>query len=240
MCGRFNVTDDPYVHDLLRGLGIDMGPLPLRVYDDIAPTQTVSIIVDSGGVHRLCNATWWLLMAQTDHGFKPLSKYASFNTRSDKLNTPRSAGFVAYRETRCIIPASGFVETNPSASHSGKADKKGAAYSFVPEESAIAFGGLYREWVHPVTGERALSCSIITLPPHNATARFHPTSMPLILPNDPATQSLWLDATLNDTAVFAPLLTPRLPMDFRVTPIEKASVRTPVGMPTLLKRDDAA
>ncbi|KXF82349.1 SOS response-associated peptidase family protein [Enterovibrio coralii] len=229
MCGRFNVTDDPYMHELLMGLGVDLGPLPLRVYDDIAPTQCVSIVIKEKGGHVLRDAIWWLLMDPTDDGFKPLSKYASFNTRSDKLNVQRSAGYVPFRQSRCIIPASGFVET-----------VKGKAYAIDPIEEAIAFGGLYKEWVHPVTGETATSCSIITLPPHSALSPYHSKSVPLMLPDDRAIREMWLDGELRNTEVLMPLLTPQLPFDVYVTPIKRASEREPTGSPVYIARDDAA
>ncbi|MDD1781189.1 SOS response-associated peptidase [Enterovibrio sp. ZSDZ35] len=229
MCGRFNVTDDPYMHALLQGLGVDLGPLPLRVCEDIAPTQRVSMVIDECGEQILCDATWWLLLTQEGRDFKPLSKYASFNTRSDKLNVPRSAGFIPFRQSRCIIPASGFIET-----------EKGKAFSITPVNQAIAFGGLFREWVHDDTGEMVRSCSIITLPPHPSIAPYHSKSMPLILPNDPDVRNMWLDRERVNTDALMSLLTSRLPLDVYVTPIKRASENVPTGRPVLLPKDDLA
>ena len=53
----------------------------------VKAADTVSIIRNVGEQRRVENATWWLLLDQTESGFKP-SKYTSFNTRYDKLNVP--------------------------------------------------------------------------------------------------------------------------------------------------------
>ncbi|PKF49100.1 SOS response-associated peptidase family protein [Enterovibrio nigricans] len=229
MCGRFNVTDDPYMHALLQELGIDLGPLPLRVCEDIAPSQLVCIVIKEDGQNVLRDAIWWLLLEQVEAGFKPLSKYASFNTRSDKLKVPRSAGYVPFRQSRCIIPASGFVET-----------EQGHAFTLEPIDDAIAFGGLYKAWRHTLTGEVVHSCSIVTLPPHPRIALYHSKSIPLMLPDEAFIREMWLDGNLTSTDALTPLLTPLLPFDVRVTPIKRASEREPIGSPNVVTKDDAA
>ncbi|NGN97590.1 SOS response-associated peptidase [Grimontia sp. S25] len=226
MCGRFNVTDDPYMHALLDSLGVDLGQLPIRVSNDIAPTETVSIVVSNGKETVLKDACWWLLMHHEDGRIRPLTKYASFNTRSDKLNVKGSAGFDAFRQTRCIIPASGFVET-----------QQGNAYAMDPVGSAIAFGGLFRRWIDGTTGEEVLSCSIITLPPHPKIAPYHAKSMPLILPLNPEVQRKWLDCPAANVGELEEMLSPQLPLPLSVTPIEKASVRNAIGESVHLAAD---
>lgn len=226
MCGRFNVTDDPFMHGLLQGLGVDLGPLPLRTSDDVAPTDTVSIVIEQDGHPVLNDALWWLLLEQTLQGLRPNTRYASFNTRSDKLNTPGSAGFNAFRTHRCIVPVSGFVET-----------QNGKAYAIAGQGEAIALGGLCREWVDSDSGEVVRSCSIITLAPHPKLVPFHAKSMPLILPSDPVVWQRWLRCgeypaqTLND------LLQPQIPLPLSVTPIEKASLRIPSGETLFIAAD---
>ncbi|USH04879.1 SOS response-associated peptidase [Grimontia kaedaensis] len=226
MCGRFNVTDDPYMHLLLDSLGVDLGRLPIRASNNIAPTDTVSIVVSNGEEMVLKNACWWLLMHQEDGCIRPLTKYASFNTRSDKLNVKGSAGFDAFRQTRCIIPVSGFVET-----------QQGNAYAMEPVGSAIAFGGLFRRWIEETTGEEVLSCSIVTLPPHPKIEPYHAKSMPLILPLNPEVQRKWLDCPATNVGELEEMLSPQLPLPLSVTPIEKASVRNAIGESVHLAAD---
>lgn len=236
MCGRLNVTDDPYVIGLCEVLGIplypdkeepeirrmtDGRPIPNYFRRFIKAVNKIGIIREVDGKRQLDMATWWLLLEQTEDGFKP-SKFTSINTRYDKLNTPRSAGFRAFQNSRCIIPVKGFGETQ------GKG--KNAIYTdFTAVDGALALGGLCREWVHSITGQRALSCSIITLPPHEKLKRYHEKSMPLILSQQDDTMNMWLDSSLTDTSVFETLLQPYLPQDLFAQQIDKPSTFNPIG-----------
>jgi putative SOS response-associated peptidase YedK len=102
MCGRFNATFDMGVKKLYTSLKIKKvidKPIDSRF---VKAADTVSIIRNVGEQRRVENATWWLLLDQTESGFKP-SKFTSFNTRYDKLKISRSAGHQAYRSSRCTI-----------------------------------------------------------------------------------------------------------------------------------------
>ncbi|MBU2277582.1 MAG: SOS response-associated peptidase family protein, partial [Gammaproteobacteria bacterium] len=144
MCGRLNVSDNPLVIGLLEGLGMPLWPAALRTGRFIRATNTISIVLEQQGKRRLQDAVWWLLLEPTATGFKP-SPYTSFNTRSDKLNIKGSAGYVAFRQQRCLVPATGFGETEVI-------DGQTVYHDFIGEQ-AIAFGGLYRTWLNKETGE---------------------------------------------------------------------------------------
>ncbi|MEX1198245.1 MAG: SOS response-associated peptidase family protein [Pseudohongiellaceae bacterium] len=105
MCGRYNLTDSPEVRQLMEVVGVKLDGM--RWSRDVSPASTISIVRESEDGRGLADATWWLLLDRDT--LKP-SKYTSFNTRSDKLNTPRSAGYRPFRQSRCIIPASAFIE----------------------------------------------------------------------------------------------------------------------------------
>ena len=223
MCGRLNVIDDYGVRQLCEQLRIPLGiPTTLQRRFTRA-TDPVAIIRERDGQRQLQAATWWLLLEPTETGFKP-SKYTSFNTRYDKLNVPRSASFVPFRQTRCVIPAKGFGESE-------FVNKKPLHYHDFEalDGEAIAFGGLYRDWVHRDTGEVATSCSIITLPPHPKLTPYHAKSMPLILPQDPALLDAWLNPNYHNTEAFEFLLRPHLPQGLRVQQIDKPSSFNPVA-----------
>lgn len=231
MCGRLNVSDDPFVMKLIEDLGI-LNPREVVKFSRFKrATDTLSIIRNVNGQPRIDDATWWLLLDKTDIDFKP-SKYTSFNTRYDKLNVPRSAGFTPFRETRCIIPAKGFGETE-------FINKKPVHYHDVEaiDGQAIAFGGLYRHWFHPQTGESRLSCSVITLPPHPKLENIHKKSMPLILPQDPNLLRAWIDPNFTNTEAFNFLMTPHIPQPLNVYPINKPSEYQPIGEPWQLAAD---
>ena len=223
MCGRLNVSDDPFVLKLIKELGCTVNKENILWSRFKKAGDQVSIIRENENNRELSNATWWLLLDKTQDAFK-LSKYASFNTRSDKLNTPNSAGYKAFRSSRCIIPVKGFGETE-------FVNKKPLHYYDMEavEGESIALGGLCREWMHPSTGEIALSCSVITLPPHPKLQAIHKKSMPLILPNTSSIRDLWLDKTVSNIEVFNELLTPHIPQELNAYPINKPSLYQQIG-----------
>lgn len=221
MCGRLNVTDSALTIGLLISLGIDLNlqPLthPLRTGRFIRATNKISIVLENAGKRQLQDAIWWLLLEQSPEGFKP-NQYTSFNTRYDKLNTKGSAGFIPYRKQRCIIPATGFGETEVVEGKSKYTDFIG--------DQALAFGGLYRTWLDKSTGELIHSCSIITLPPHLKLMPYHTKAMPLMLP----TQSFdaWLSSS-EEVGQFDALLKPRLQTGLTAIPIDKPSTHQEIG-----------
>jgi putative SOS response-associated peptidase YedK len=229
MCGRLNVTDSPFVIALMTELGIPLDNVEPRFNRYSGVAQKISIVREVEGQRRLDAATWWLLLEPTEEGFKP-SKYTSFNTRYDKLNVPRSAGYKAFRESRCIIVASGFGETEGKGANARYHD-------FFAVDSAIAFGGLCREWFHKSTGEVSLSCSIITLPPHDKIKAYHTKASPLMLPQKDHTMDMWLDYSFHDVEAFNDLLKPHIPQNLEVQQIDKPSKYNPIGVRKLIQAD---
>lgn len=227
MCGRFTVNDDPFLTSLCETLQI---PLELiRKSDDVAPGATISIIREQNHHRLVSSATWWLFLDR--HSLKPNYKYASFNSRSDKLHQLKSLAYQPYRQSRCIIPASSFVE--------GLGDKKNY-FQLQPESSAIAFGGLYKEWLNHDTGEILFSSSIITLPPCEQLKDVHPKSMPLMLPLDnQAIIDSWLDPHQNQVELFEPFLLPCIHENLVITPIDRPSKKNPIGKPFILSPNDS-
>ena len=216
MCGRLNIADPQKLSNLLAEFQIDTSPDEFYAGRFIRATNTVSVVCHSEDGLGMQPATWWLLLEATDEGFKP-SKYTSFNTRYDKLNTPRSAGYHAFRKSRCIIPVNGFGETEFK-------DKKPLHYhDMTGVDKPLLMGGLTRVWQHPKTGALSRSCSVITLPPHPKLKHIHSKSMPLILPQEQSVINDWLNPELQDTEQFAPLLAAHIPQDLTATPVDKPS-----------------
>ncbi|WP_068547675.1 SOS response-associated peptidase family protein [Thalassotalea crassostreae] len=231
MCGRLNIIDDPFVRSLLIELGVE-SPLENVHWGRFKrATDTLSVVREFDGKRQLEQANWWLLQERTENGFKP-SKYTSFNTRYDKLNTPRSAGYKAYRESRCVIPVKGFGETefiNKKPLH---------YYDFTTEDGqAMVLGGLVRQWFHPQTQQSISSCSVITLPPHEKLKHIHSKAMPLILPQHDNTIDMWLDSSLTNTQVFDDLLKPHLPQSLIATQIDKPSTYHAISQPIVINAD---
>lgn len=217
MCGRFNVIDSPEIQWLCETLGISL--YGEHYSGDIAPGGTIAIVHDVAGERKVSAATWWLFLEPDT--LKPNYKYASFNSRSDKLSVKRSLAYKPYRESRCIIPASAFVE--------GLGDKK-TYHKIELEDSAIAFGGLFKEHLNKETGELVYSASIITLPPLVPQwNEIHPKSMPLMLDfEDEELIEKWLNPMNQDIEEFASLLEPKVVKPMKVTRIDKPSKWNPI------------
>lgn len=231
MCGRLNIIDDPYVRSLLIELGVE-SPLEKVHWGRFKrATDTLSVVREMDGKRVLEDASWWLLQDKTENGFKP-SKYTSFNTRHDKLNTPGSAGYTAYRQSRCAIVAKGFGETefvNKKPIH---------YYDFTADTGqALVFGGLVRQWYHPQSKQTISSCSVITLPPHNKLKNIHSKAMPLILPQHDNSIDLWLDPTNTNIELFNHLLQPYIPQSLVATQIDKPSTYQAIASPIVINAD---
>lgn len=105
MCGRFNLIDSPQIQWLCQVLGISL--FAHQQHSDIAPGAQIAIVHMQDGERKVSDATWWLFLEPDT--LKPNYKYASFNSRSDKLDVKRSIAYKPFRESRCLIPASAFV-----------------------------------------------------------------------------------------------------------------------------------
>jgi putative SOS response-associated peptidase YedK len=222
MCGRFNLIDSPEIQWLCEALGVQL--YADHCQPDIAPGGSIAIIHSKDGQRQVSNAIWWLFLDQDPASrtyLKPNYKYASFNSRSDKLFNKRAISYIPYREFRCLIPASAFVE--------GLGDKK-TYHKVELEDSAITFGGLFREHLNRDTGEMVYSASIITLPPLSPEwDEIHPKSMPLMIDfeNEELVEK-WLDPKFHDVEQFAGVLEPKVNKNMKVTKIDRPSKWNPV------------
>jgi putative SOS response-associated peptidase YedK len=230
MCGRLNTTFDRGMKTLYTSLNIHKvidKPIDSRF---VKAADTVSIVRNVGEQRRVEKATWWLLLDQTDNDFKP-SRYTSFNTRYDKLNISGSAGYQAYRSSRCIIAVKGFGETEFS-------NKKPLHYFDMEAASGgLMLGGLCREWQHQTTGEIKLSCSVITLPPHEKLKHIHSKAMPLLLPQGSSLIDQWLSPQVNEVEQFDSLLIPKIPQTLIANRIDKPMTHQIIAKSQTINRD---
>lgn len=188
-----------------------------------SPGSMVSIVSEFTGERRIHDAKWHLYLIYQNGEWKLMPKYWSINTRADKL-----AKKSEYRHSRCLIPATAFVE-----SQNGKHPH---LLEFI--DRAFVFGGLMKQWHDKASGNDILSCSIITLPGHEKLADIHEKSLPLILDNeDTETINAWLDPGFSNTQAFADLLNARLRWDMQATPIDKSTKQHPIAKPFIIKKD---
>ena len=151
MCGRFQLKKNSESDALIRAISANG---PVLYADDISPMKKISIIRQySRHVRVIVPAIWWLCLDRET--LKPAVKYSSFNSKYDKLNTKGSASYIPFRKSRCIIPATAFNER--------LAEEK-VWHMIELQGSAIAFGGLFQDYLNPNTGETVTAASIITPP----------------------------------------------------------------------------
>lgn len=93
MCGRFQILKNKKSKKLLNKLDVDESEILFS--RDKAPGSRISIIQRVKDRNVVTKAIWWLLI-DPDTG-KPNYKYASFNSRSDKLNSPRAIAYEPFR-----------------------------------------------------------------------------------------------------------------------------------------------
>ena len=211
MCTNFVLIKKNSTFELAEKLGVNGDDF--LTSQNFKPGSTISIIKEQNGKNCVMPAIWWLYLQQTDEGLKPHKDYFSVNTNHGKL-----AKKIEYKKSRCIVPASAFVE-----SQGGK-----NPHLLEPEDgSTMAFGGLYKVWADKVSGEMVHSASIITLGGHKALENIHRKSMPLWLPEN--AYDAWLDSSVNETQIFNELLTPALRTPLRATPIDKTMSKQAIG-----------
>ena len=217
MCTNFVLIKKDGTAELAGRLGVNAAEF---LYTRNAkPGAAISIVTGAAGERRVRAATWWLYLKASAAGMVPDSKWFSVNTNYRQL--PKKA---EYRRRRCIVPATAFVESQ---------ERKNPHLLTPADGSAIAFGGLWKEWPDPAGGGAAWSASIITLPGHPALANIHRKSTPLWL--SPDDFDVWLDPALTDTTALDHLLTPALQTELIATPIDAAFTKAPVGEPFTIR-----
>ncbi len=217
MCGAYSTINNPFVGDLEEMLKVsEIEDRGIRV-----PAASIQIIPQSKS-RPLINATWWLMLNPDG---KANYKYATFNSRSDKLHTSRLTKGL-FKQFRCIIPATGFIEGQNKKYH-----------LLERSESALALGGVCK--TYQIDGEQVVTASIITCPGGNPKLdNIHKKSLPLILDhNNKDLINMWLSPDVTDSHVFDDLLVNSLSVDLIATPITKARDLTPIDKPREIKAD---
>ncbi|SDJ55407.1 SOS response-associated peptidase family protein [Microbulbifer yueqingensis] len=188
MCSLFDADDHAGIQRFLEQAGAGH-PQRMIFGRRQRPTSKISIVTGRHGQPELENAIWHLYLQKEGGEYRPHKKYWSINSNWRKL--PQRP---EYRHSRCLIPANAWVESQHG--------EHPVEFSFgLP----FFFCGLYKVW----EGGRLLSCSIITLPAHPMTERFHDKSLPMIAPPSSSFIRQWLSPDA-DTGQFAPYLQPRV------------------------------
>jgi putative SOS response-associated peptidase YedK len=204
MCGRFVSASPP--DELARYF--DAEAVPEAALDrsyNVAPTNDVYVVVETGGVRRLETFHWGLVPFWAKDR-KVGSKM--INARAETL-AEKPAYKRAFQKRRCIVPADGFFEWKKIPGQKTKQPM----YMHRPDDEPFAFAGLWELW-RPKGEDGSYSddestwvrsCTIITGEPNETVAPIH-DRMPVMLP--PSAWASWLDPENDDLATLGKLLVP--------------------------------
>ncbi len=171
MCGRYTLRSRASE----KFYGVPASDLPfLSPRYNIAPTQTVPVIIERRAERRLALFQWGLIpsWSKEPKGF--------INARAETLEDKPSFS-ESFQRRRCLIPADGFYEWMRTGS------LKQPYFFQMKDEAPFAFAGIWDKWQ---SGERAItSCAIITTSANELLATIH-DRMPVIL--DDEAQERWL------------------------------------------------
>jgi putative SOS response-associated peptidase YedK len=158
MWGRFtqNYTWEQ-VHAFLSVFG---PPRNLQPHYNIAPTDTVDVSrLDKHGARELVSMRWGLVPAWWKRSLKEVP--ATFNARAESV-ADKPMFRTAFKERRCIVPASGVFEWTGE-----KGGKQPDLFTAADGSPLLAFAGLWDRWKDPLAGEWVLSCTIIVPAPRS-------------------------------------------------------------------------
>ncbi|HEY2814824.1 MAG TPA: SOS response-associated peptidase [Acidimicrobiales bacterium] len=204
MCGRFVSSSPP--DELARYFDVEqVGESVLEPSYNVAPSNDVYVVVETGGVRRLESFHWGLIPFWAKG---PSTGNKMINARAETI-AEKNAYKRAFQKRRCIIPADGFYEWKKVPGQKAKQPY----FIHRADGEPMAFAGLWEVW-RPNTGddtgetsdtEIIRSCTIITGQPNEKVADIH-DRMPVMLP--PSVWAQWLDPANDDLDTLGKLLVP--------------------------------
>lgn len=195
MCGRYGF----YKNDEFgERFGVDLGDIDLSDNYNVAPGQTMPVILDRGEGKVLELLRWGLVPVWA----KDIKiGYKLINARSETLYE-KSMWKSLIKSKRCLVPANGFYEWKKDATE----PKKKQPFFIHPQEKKLfAFAGLWSSW-KDVEGMEWNTYTIITTEPNKEMRNIH-DRMPVILSQ--SDESAWLSHDNdNDRGAIEALLRP--------------------------------
>ena len=180
MCGRYKiVTDAQALYDAFQ-VDAGLNAAPLARYN-VAPATDQLVILNEDG-RRVARWHRWGLIP---YWAKDKSiAYRTINARGESV-AAKPAFRDAFRQRRCLVPATGFYEWKALAR------VKQPYLIRLRSGELFSFAGLWETWSGPEAEVR--SFTIITTEPNELMARIH-NRMPAIIPR--AQYARWLDPAL--------------------------------------------
>jgi putative SOS response-associated peptidase YedK len=182
MCGRFSLhAPESRIREAFNLEHTE--PLGLEPRYNIAPSQQIPIIRDTGTGRELVMARWGLIPGWSRES---TSKYSTINARIESV-AEKPSYRTPFKRRRCLIPADGFYEWKQVAGN------KVPHHIRLKDGKIFALAGLWDLW----EGEDGTieSCTIIVMPSNEVMKPIH-ERMPAIIA--PAEYDGWLDARITD------------------------------------------
>ncbi len=206
MCGRYAATLPPEMMVELFNL-LNSIDFPPRY--NITPTQPIAAIWEQEGRRTIQLVRWGFVPTWVKD---PREFSLLINARAESM-ADKPSFRNAVRNSRCIVPASGYYEWMK-----GPDGKKQPYYISMADGSPMVFAGLYSTWAGP-DGEEVDTACIVTVEPSLEISSVY-DRMPAILRGEAV--DLWLD-TRNVTAKDAVQLALPLPEgSLKYHPVSKA------------------
>jgi putative SOS response-associated peptidase YedK len=205
MCGRFVSASPP--DEIARYFDAAAPEQALPENYNVAPTNDVYAVYQSGGVRRLDAFHWGFV----PHWAKdPSVGSRMINARAETVAT-KNAFKPSLRKRRCIVPADGFFEWKKIPGQKTKQPM----FIHRRDGEPLAFAGLWTIWRDP-QGEELHSCTIITTSANDDVADVH-DRMPVVLGRED--WGPWLDEDNDDLDTLGKLLVPAPPRVIELHPV---------------------
>lgn len=197
MCRRFSLTAD--LPELTQYFQISKVMFPYRHRFNISPTQTVPVVLQSGGERILDEYRW---------GLVPFWGKDSLNADLYSVHE-NSAYWRVVERQRCIIPCSGFYYWRQA----GK--KSYPMRAILRTRGIFGVAGLYDIWKDS-RGEQYRTCTLLMTRANELIAEFD-ARMPAILEQSEA--EAWLNSETTEVEALARMLRPYNPARMNVYPV---------------------
>jgi putative SOS response-associated peptidase YedK len=205
MCGRFSFHSP---HEAVTRLfGVAAAPA-IEPRWNIAPTQFIATVRESGGPREVAMLYWGLVPSWAKE--KSIGT-RMINARGETL-VEKPSFRNAFRRRRCLVLADGYYEWQRAGG------AKQPYYISFDDGAPFGMAGLWERWRDPATGEPLESCCIVTTSPAPAVAHVH-DRMPVILPPDAYAE--WLDPQNEATERLSRLLVPSAAPGLHARPVSQ-------------------
>ena len=143
MCGRF--TQAYTWRELYELYRLTCPPANIEPRYNIAPTTMIDVVVPHEAGRDLLSMRWGLIPSWWKKTAKEVP--STFNARAETVAT-KPMFRAAFKRGRCLIPASGYFEWQPTPSG------KQPYYINAADGSVLSMAGLWDQWTDIETGER--------------------------------------------------------------------------------------